>query len=68
MGQKVSPLSFRLGIFEDWRAHWFAKRGNYGKELIEDFKIRNFLKNRLNSSDVSKIVIDKAAENIRIII
>ncbi len=68
MGQKVSPLSFRLGIFEDWRAHWFAKKGNYGKELIEDFKVRNFLKNRLNTGDVSKIVIDKAAENIRIII
>ena len=68
MGQKISPLSFRLGVFEDWHAHWFAKKGNYGKELIEDFQVRNFLKNKLNTSDVSKIVIDKAAENIRIII
>lgn len=66
MGQKVSPLSFRLGIFEDWRAHWFAKKNNYGNELIEDFNVRKFLQSRINYSDVGKVVIDKAAENIRI--
>ncbi|MFH1643979.1 MAG: 30S ribosomal protein S3 [bacterium] len=68
MGQKVNPLSFRLGIYEDWKAHWFAKKGNYGDELIEDFNIRQFLKEKLNNQDISKIVIDKAAENIRITI
>jgi len=65
VGQKVHPRGFRLGIFEDWHAHWFAKR-SYGAELIEDFKIREYLKNRLNDSDVSKVVIDKAVDNIRI--
>jgi len=68
VGQKISPLSFKLGFFEGLHAHWFGKKGNYGKELNEDFQVRNFLKNKLNTSDVSKIVIDKAAENIRIII
>ena len=68
MGQKVNPLSFRLGIFEDWRAHWFAKKNVYGEKLIEDFQIREYLKKHLNYSDIEKIVIDKAAENIRIII
>ena len=65
MGQKVHPKGFRLGIYEDWNAHWFAK-GNYGAELIEDFQIRDYLKKRLNDSDVSKVVIDKAVDNIRI--
>ena len=67
MGQKVHPLGFRLGIFEDWKAHWFAKR-SYGKELMEDFRIREYLSKRLNESDVAKIVIEKAVNNIRIII
>lgn len=67
MGQKVHPLGFRLGIFEDWKAHWFAKR-SYGKELMEDFRIREYLSKRLNESDVAKVVIEKAVNNIRIII
>ena len=67
MGQKVHPVGFRLGIFEDWSAHWFAK-DSYGKELIEDLRIRNYLKTALNNVDVDRIVIDKAGENIRIIV
>lgn len=67
MGQKVHPLGFRLGIFEDWKAHWFAKR-SYGKELMEDFRIREYLRKRLNKTDISKVVIEKAVDNIRIII
>ncbi len=67
MGQKVHPVGFRLGIYEDWRAHWFAKK-SYGQTLMEDFKIRSYLKDKLNDIDTSKIVIDKAGENIRIIV
>lgn len=67
MGQKVHPVGFRLGVFEDWNAHWFAKK-SYGAELIEDLKIRQFLKKNLNYVDVAKIVIEKAGENIRIVI
>lgn len=67
MGQKVHPLGFRLGIFEDWHSRWFAKK-SYGEELIEDIQIRNYLKDRLNNSDISKIVIEKAVGNIRITI
>jgi small subunit ribosomal protein S3 len=67
VGQKVHPLGFRLGVHEDWRAHWFAK-GDYGRALLEDFEIRRFLKKALNDVDTSKIVIDKAGENMRIVI
>lgn len=67
MGQKVHPFGFRLGIFEDWRAHWFTKK-SYGNALLEDFEIRKYLKKVLNKVDTSKVVIDKAGENIRIII
>jgi small subunit ribosomal protein S3 len=67
VGQKVHPVGFRLGIFEDWQSHWFAK-GNYGKEVMEDFHIRNFLKSRLNKSEISRVVIDKAVDSVRITI
>ena len=67
MGQKVNPRGFRVGVFEDWDAHWFAKK-SYGAEIIEDIKLRNFLKEKLNVSDISRIVIDKAVNVVRIVI
>lgn len=67
MGQKVHPLGFRLGVFEDWHAKWFAKN-SYGTEVLEDFEIRKQLGQKLNYLDVSKVVVEKAANNIRIII
>jgi small subunit ribosomal protein S3 len=65
VGQKVHPVGFRLGFFEDWQAHWFAKK-SYGSELLEDFRIRQFLKGRLNDSEVARMVIDKAVDSVRI--
>ncbi len=67
MGQKVHPLGFRLGIYEDWQARWFAKK-SYGTELLEDFLIRKYLKKQLNRADVSKVVIEKAAGNVRVVV
>jgi small subunit ribosomal protein S3 len=67
VGQKVHPVGFRLGIFEDWQARWFAKK-DYGSELMEDFQIRRYLKSKLNDADVAKIVIEKAADNVRIVV
>ena len=67
MGQKVHPVGFRLGLYEDWQAHWFSKKG-YGVDLMEDFQIREFLKTRLNMIDIARIVIDKAVDNVRITI
>lgn len=67
MGQKVHPIGFRLGIFEDWAAHWFAKK-SYGDELMEDFQIRKYFKEKLNDIDTAKIVIEKAVDNVRVVI
>jgi len=67
VGQKVHPLGFRLGVYEDWKAHWFAKK-SYGSELLEDIKIREYLRRVLANSEVAKVIIDKAGENIKVII
>lgn len=67
MGQKVHPLGFRLGIYEDWKARWFAKK-SYGALLNEDLQIRAYLKSRLNVIDVADVIIEKAVNNVRVIV
>lgn len=67
MGQKVHPFGFRLGVYEDWNAHWFSKK-TYGKELMEDFFIRRYLTNKLSRTDLSKIFIEKAVDSVRIVV
>jgi len=67
VGQKVHPLGFRLGVYRSWFARWFA-RDSYGKEVLEDLKIRKFLRSELGRAEVSRIEIEKAGDNIRVII
>lgn len=67
MGQKVHPIGFRVGIYRDWTSRWFA-RDSYGKLLLEDIKIRTFLEQSLKDAEVSKIEIEKAGDNIRIVV
>jgi small subunit ribosomal protein S3 len=65
LGQKVNPISFRLGVIKTWDSKWFAKSG-YAKLLHEDLKLREFLKKRLHHSGVSKIEIERAANKAKI--
>jgi small subunit ribosomal protein S3 len=65
LGQKVHPISFRLGIIKDWDSRWFA-RDQYSTFVYEDYKIRQFLKKRVYQAGVSKIEIERAASKVRI--
>ena len=65
MGQKVNPIGFRVGINRTWDSRWYAKK-DYAKLLHEDFKLRKFLKTKLNHAGVSKIEIERAASKIKI--
>lgn len=67
MGQKVHPIGFRVGIYRDWVSRWFA-RDSYGKELLEDIKIRRFINKTLENAEISKVEIDKAGDNIRVVV
>tara|TARA_B100000287_G_scaffold96010_1_gene88194 strand:+ start:107 stop:793 length:687 start_codon:yes stop_codon:yes gene_type:complete len=62
MGQKVNPISLRLGINRGWDSVWFAKKKEYGKLLIEDYKIRNYIKKNIVNSGVSQVVIERTAK------
>lgn len=67
MGQKVSPVGLRIGIIRDWESKWYADK-DFGKLLIEDVKIREFLKNKLKESSVSRIDIERAANRVNVTI
>ena len=63
MGQKVSPHGLRVGIIKDWDSKWYADKSNFADFLIEDNKIREYVKKKLYVAGVSKVVIERAAEN-----
>ncbi len=65
MGQKVSPIGFRIGIIRDWDARWFASK-NYKELLHEDLAVRKYVKKKLDGASVSRIEIERAANNLRI--
>jgi len=62
MGQKINPTGIRLGITRTWDSIWFAKKNKYGKLLIEDFMIRNYIKKNIVNSGVSEVTIERTAK------
>jgi small subunit ribosomal protein S3 len=68
MGQKVHPNGMRLGIIRDWNARWYATRRDYAKNLAQDIEVRKFLKKHLSNAAVSRITIERPAQNMNITI
>ena len=62
MGQKVNPIGLRLGITRGWDSIWFAKKKEYGKFLIEDYKIREFIKKNIVNSGISQVIIERTSK------
>lgn len=63
MGQKTHPTGFRVGIIKPWLSTWFATK-NYPEFLAEDVKIRKFIKKKLYTAGISRILIDRKAQNV----
>ena len=66
MGQKVSPHGFRVGVIQDWDSKWFASKQDFSDNLVEDNKIRTFLKKELYAAGVSKVVIERKADKLEV--
>ena len=64
MGQKTNPIGIRLGIIRGWDSNWYANKKDFGKKLIEDNKIRNYLNARINKGGISKIVIERTLNKL----
>lgn len=71
MGQKVNPVGFRVGVYVPWASRWFAKKkgsDTYGKNALEDVKIRRYVEGQLESAEIAAIEIEKTTDSIRIIL
>ncbi len=68
MGQKVNPHGLRVGVIKDWDSKWYAdtKNGEFADNLVEDYKIREFLKKKLFSANVSKIEIERTTDRVKV--
>jgi len=62
MGQKVNPIALRLGINRTWDSIWFAKKSEYGNLLIEDYKIRAYIKKNIVNSGVANVTIERTSK------
>ena len=68
MGQKVNPHGLRVGIIKDWDSRWYADGKDFSDNLVEDYKIREFLKKRLYNAGISKIEIERSTDRVRVLV
>ena len=66
MGQKVNPHGFRVGVINDWDARWIAKKSNFADYIVEDDKIRKFIKKEYYAAGISKIEIERAVNKVSV--
>lgn len=65
MGQKVNPIGLRVGINRTWDSRWYANR-DYADKLVEDLKLREFIQEHLKAAGISKVIVERAAKNIKV--
>ena len=66
MGQKINPNGFRVGVIRDWNSRWYADKRNFADNLVEDTKVRDFVKKKLYPAGISKIEIERAAKRLKL--
>ena len=66
MGQKMDPNGLRLGIIKDWNSKWYANKKDFADNLVEDYKIREFVKEKLYIAGISKVEIERRANTIKV--
>ena len=64
MGQKVNPHGARVGVILDWSTKWYAGKKDFSNNLIDDYKLRTWLKEKLNSAGISHIDIERSGEKV----
>jgi small subunit ribosomal protein S3 len=68
MGQKVNPHGLRVGVIKKWDSNWMAKKNEFGDLILEDYRLRAYIKKNLYSAGISRITIERNAGNIRVTI
>jgi small subunit ribosomal protein S3 len=68
MGQKVHPTGFRVGVMEDWRSRWYASKHEFSDLLVEDFKVRKFIKKKYGYAGIPKVEIERTRDAVKVIL
>jgi len=68
MGQKVNPIGFRAGIMEGWKSRWYASKKDFSELLVEDYKIRKYLKLKCRFAGISKIEIERTRDEVKVLV
>jgi small subunit ribosomal protein S3 len=68
MGQKVNPIGFRVGIMEGWKSRWYASKQEFKELLLEDVKIRKFVRSKYRSAGIPKIEIERTRDEVKVIL
>ena len=68
MGQKVNPHGLRVGVIKDWDSKWYADKQDFSDYLVEDYKIREYLKTKLKAAGISKIEIERTSDRVKVIV
>ena len=66
MGQKMDPNGLRVGVIKDWNSKWYADKKNFSEYLVEDHKIREYVKKKLYVAGISKIEIERTAKFVKV--
>jgi len=68
MGQKVNPVGFRTGITEPWKSRWYASKKDFRELLLEDFKVRRYLKTKHRGAAIPKVEIERTRDEVKVIV
>jgi small subunit ribosomal protein S3 len=68
MGQKVNPVGFRTGIMEGWKSRWYASKQEFSTLLMEDFKLRKYIKEKFRFAGIPKIEIERTRDDVKVIL
>jgi small subunit ribosomal protein S3 len=68
MGQKIRPTGFRIGVMEDWRSRWYASKHEFKDLLVEDFKIRKFVKDKYSYAGIPKVEIERTRDAVKVVL
>jgi small subunit ribosomal protein S3 len=68
MGQKVNPVAFRVGIMEGWKSRWYASKQEFRELLLEDFKVRKYVKEKYNFAAIPKVEIERTRDEVKILL
>src|SRR5579872_7510596 len=68
MGQKVNPQVLRLGVLYNWESRWFDNKKNYGITLLEDYKLRNAIMEKLRYAGIARVEIERSINSVKIIV